>query len=264
MDENKPTRILHVLGGLKRGGAEAVVMNLYRNVRREAMQFDFVIHTEEKQDYYEEVMALGGRVFHCPRYNGANHFKYKKWWRGLFERCPEYRIVHGHMTSTASIYLKIAKKNGCAAIAHSHSTSSGSGLPALVKDIFQRRLRYVADYLFACSSEAGIFLFGRKACGTERFFVVKNAINTDAYRFKPDVRERMRAALDIRDPVFVCGHVGRFHPSKNHEFLLDIFGEIQKQNRDSVLLLVGEGELRTNIEKKAAKKGCQIMLFSPA
>lgn len=107
---SKVIRILHVIGIMNRGGAETMIMNLYRNVDRTKVQFDFVENTSEKAIFDDEILALGGRIYNCPHYNGKNHFEYKKWWNDFFkEHKGEYKIIHGHLGSTASIYLKIAK-----------------------------------------------------------------------------------------------------------------------------------------------------------
>src|SRR5205823_3287991 len=105
----EPLRVLHVLGRLDRGGAETMILNLYRNIDRSKIQFDFIIHTEEKCAYHNEILEMGGRIFTIPSYNGKNHFAYKTAWHSFLKDHPEYKIIHGHMRSTASIYLKIAK-----------------------------------------------------------------------------------------------------------------------------------------------------------
>ncbi|NMA64612.1 MAG: glycosyltransferase family 1 protein [Clostridiaceae bacterium] len=250
----KPIRILHVLGRLDRGGAETMVMNWYRNIDRTKIQFDFVVHTEEECAYNDEILALGGKIHSIPRYTGSNHIYYKRCWKDLFKKYPEYRIVHGHVRSTASIYLRIAKKAGLIAIAHSHSTSSGKGFSAIIKAFLQYRIRYIADYFFACSETAGKWLFGEKTCEKETFYYLKNAIDTKEFAFKEKVRNRKRKELGIVDK-FVVGHVGRFSHSKNHDFLIDIFKEASKDYEDMMLMLVGDGELRAVIEAKVSSLG---------
>src|SRR5690625_2672586 len=150
----KPNRILHVFGGMGRGGAETMVMNLYRKIDRSKIQFDFIVHTQNKCDFDDEIELLGGRIYRVPRYNGKNHFQYKRAWHKFLMNHPEYKIIHGHVRSTASIYLKIANSYGLITISHSHNTSSGKGFSAIVKNIFQYKIRYIADYLFACSQTA--------------------------------------------------------------------------------------------------------------
>ncbi|NMM63687.1 glycosyltransferase family 1 protein [Clostridium sp. P21] len=251
----EPIRILHVLGGLNCGGAEIMIMNLYRNIDRSKIQFDFMVHTIDKCDYDDEIRKLGGRIYSVPRYNGLNHFKYKRVWNDFFKNHTEYRIVHGHIRSTAAIYLKIAKKQGVITIAHSHSTASrGNKIEQFVKNAMQIPIRYIADYLFACSDEAGKWLFGEKATKQDNYRVIKNAIDAERYVFNEAVRDKVRKDLNIENKL-VVGHVGRFTYPKNHKFLIELFYEIQKQNEDSILLLVGDGELRYQIEKQINSLG---------
>lgn len=236
----EPIRILHVLGALNRGGAETFVMNVYRNIDREKVQFDFIIHTEEKCDYTDEIINMGGRIYSIPKYKGTNHFHYINKWREFYNHHKEYKVVHGHMRSTASIYLKIARKFGIITIAHSHSTSSGTGIEAIVKNVMQIPIKYRADYLFACSNDSGKWLFGNKI-NNSNFFVVKNGIDVNKYPFDNKIRERIRAEFEIDNDTFVIGHVGRFSYPKNHEFLIKAFFEYEKLDTKCKLLLVGKG-----------------------
>lgn len=247
-------RILHVLGCLDRGGAESMVMNLYRTIDREKVQFDFIVHTKKTCAFDAEVYALGGKIFRIPRYKVSNHVTYTKQWNLFFKNHPEYSIVHGHVRSTAAIYLNIAKKYGLITIAHSHSTSSGSGFPSIAKDILQYPIRFTADYLFACSRAAGKWLFGEKACQKNNFYIFNNAIDAKQFAYDTEMRTRKRKELKLEGKL-VVGHVGRFHPSKNHEFLINIFKVIHEKNKNAVLLLVGDGELRNAIQKKVNALG---------
>ena len=247
-------RVLQVMGGLERGGAETLVMNWLRAIDREKIQFDFVIHTPTKGAHYEEIRSLGGKIYHCPRYTGKNHMQYKRWWKSFLAEHPEYTIVHGHARSTASIYLKIAAKLGRKAIAHSHSTSSGSGLAALIKRILQLPLRYRSYYLMACSNEAGRWLFGSRACRSDRYLLLPNSADISHFCFDAQIRDEYRKMLGIEN-CFVLGHVGRFHEAKNHLFLLEVFNELHNKNENSRLLLVGDGELRWQIEERIRQLG---------
>ena len=120
----EPIRVLQVIGIMNRGGAEAMIMNLYRNVDRTRVQFDFVEHSQEHAAFDDEILGLGGKIYRCPRYTGKNHLAYVKWWKAFLDKhAGEYRIVHGHIGSTASIYLGIAKHCGLFTIAHSHGAN---------------------------------------------------------------------------------------------------------------------------------------------
>lgn len=249
-----PVRILHVLGRLDRGGAETMVMNLYRNIDRSKIQFDFVIHTTDKCDYSEEIEKLGGKIYSMPKYVGKNHFQYKSAWKNFFNVHPEYTIIHGHMRSTASIYLKIATQYNLKTIAHSHNTSSGEGISAIVKNLFQYPIRHIADYLFACSKNAGIWLFGKNACERDNFFILNNAIDAKKFIYDETKRNMIRSKLGIGNELLI-GHVGRFHPQKNHKFIINIFQKIQDINPNSKLILVGDGDLKAVIQNEVFNLG---------
>ncbi|MDY4068972.1 MAG: glycosyltransferase, partial [Lachnospiraceae bacterium] len=204
---SEPIRILQVLGRLDRGGAETMILNLYRHMDREQLQFDFVIHTEDVCDYTEEVLQLGGKIYSMKPFRVSTALAYRKQWRLFFREHPEYRVIHGHMRSTASLYLSEAKRAGLVTIVHSHNTSSGSGIAALVKNVLQYPLRYQADYLFACGRKAGEWLYGKKACDSPRFRLLLNGIETDRFRFLEAVREEKRHELGIGADDLVFLHI---------------------------------------------------------
>ena len=245
---NEPIRVIQVLAQMKRGGAETMIMNLYRKIDRTKVQFDFVVHTDEKCDYDDEICRLGGMIFRVPRYTGRNHFKYTKAWENLLVQHPEYRIIHGHVRSTAAIYLKIAKRHKLVTIAHSHSTSSDEH--KAIKRILQCPISLIAEYMFACSMSAGEWLFGKKALMSDKFYILNNSIETGIFKQNSTTRIRIRDEYELGEKV-VVGHIGRFDPLKNHAHILEIFNEILKQHKDSMLLLIGDGALRQAIAKKA-------------
>lgn len=249
-----PIRILHVLGGLGRGGAESMVMNLYRHIDRKIVQFDFVIYEDGKLDFYDEIISLGGQVFKSPHYHGINTSEYVKFWNRFLNFHPEYRVVHGHVRSTASIYLSIARKKGRKTIAHSHSTSNGTGVSALVKKFLQYPIRLISDYQMACSLDAGKWLFGEKVLKTENFLIINNAIDAEKFRFNPDIRAEKRKELGLEHKFVVC-NVGRLVYPKNHTFMLDIYENLVCRCPEAVLLLIGEGELEALLKQKAKEKG---------
>ncbi len=247
---SNPIRILHILGGLDMGGAETFVMNVYRHVDHENIQFDFIKHKAAAQFFEEEIKSLGGKIYVCPRYKGYNHVAYVRWWKKFFKEHSEYKIVHGHVRSTAAIYLQIAKSYGRKTISHSHSTNNNGGFSALVKAVLQYPIRFIADYFFACSRAAGEWLFGKKVTKQANFFVIPNVIDAAKFAYNPTQRKEMRQKLNLENN-FVAGHVGRLDLPKNHTFLLQIFAEIYKQNQAARLLLVGDGPLKQKLIEQA-------------
>lgn len=248
---SEPVRVLQVFGRMDRGGAEAVMMNVYRNLDRRLVQFDFVVHTGKPCYFDAEIKELGGRLFNVPQYTGKNHFAYRKAWERFFAAHPEYRVIHAHVRSTASIFLRIARRKGLSTIAHSHAISSGSGLPGLARTVLQKGIRHCTDYRFACSRKAGQWLFGRHV----EFSIMKNAINAHEYVYDEARRDRVRGELRYEPSHYVMGHVGSFKEEKNHAFLLRIFAEALKKDPDARLLLVGDGPLRKGLELAAGELG---------
>lgn len=239
----EPIRIVHNIASLHLGGSQAFVMNMYRNIDRSKVQFDFVVTPETKEGLYDEITNLGGKIFSCPRYKGTNHIQYNKWWDDFFNEHPEYKVIHGHVRSTASIYLKIAKRHGLVTIAHSHSTSNGNGISAIVKRIMQLPIRKQADYLFACSDKAGKWLYGEKAITQQNYYMIPNGVDLKRFEFDVNKRNQMRMTLGIKKDMMILGHIGRLSTPKNHKFLLNVFNKYHKINSNSKLLLVGDGEL---------------------
>lgn len=258
MDDNKPIRILQVLTAMNRAGTETMIMNIYRAIDRSKVQFDFAVSATEKCDYDDEINSLGGRIFYYPRYQGSNHFKYKKWWESFFVYHPEYRVVHGHIGSTASIYLKIAKKHGCYAIAHSHSTGSGFGIQKLLYKLYSYPTRNIADYFIGCSTEALVARYGEKVASNHDISVVlQNGIDVDKYAFSESVRESVCEELGLNKESLIVGTVGRFVPPKNPLFIVDIIDRLNRCQEDFTFLWAGTGELKPEVEKLIKEKNLQ-------
>lgn len=243
-------RVLQVIGSLNSGGSQAMIINIYKNINRENIQFDFIIDKENELFYSNDIEKLGGKIYVLPQYKIYNHFQYKKAWNKFFKEHPEYKIIHGHVRSTASIYLKLAKKYGLYTIAHSHSTSSGKGIKAIIKNILQYKIRYIADFFMGCSQEANEWLFGRRVANSTRCIVLTNAIDSDRFKINDIQRVKLRKKMNILEDEILFGHIGRFISAKNHAFLLKIFGEYNTNiNKKSKLLFIGEGKTREKIMK---------------
>lgn len=244
-----PIRILHMIGSLEVGGSQAMVINLYRAIDQNKIQFDFVVDHPDRMDLARTVQEMGARIFVMPTFVGSNIMQVCQAWDSFFQKHPEYKVLHSHVRSYASVYLPIAKKHGLKTIIHSHSTSNGKGIKVFVKAAMQYPLRYQADYFFSCSQEAGQWLFGKKIVEGDRHHVLKNAIDAGMYRFNPAVRDAYVQKLGVKDRK-VYAHVGRFHPAKNHSFLLRVFKQIRTIQPDAILMLVGDGDLRAEIEEQ--------------
>ncbi len=252
----EPIRILHMIGSLNVGGSQSMIINLHRAIDRSKIQFDYIIDHSNHLYYEAEIKKLGGKIYSLPSFRGSNILSLRKIWKVFFKEHPEYKILHSHVRSYASLYLPIARKAGVLTVIHSHSTSNGHGFLSIIKSIMQYPLRYQADHFFACSKEAGTWLFGRNVVDGERFHMLQNAIDVEKYRFDQKLRDEYREKLGLGNKkTFI--HIGRFHPAKNHVFLLNLFAEIHKRDCNTILLLAGDGELRSVIEKQIVNLNIQ-------
>lgn len=241
-------RVLHVIGGMNRAGAETFLMNLYRAIDRKSIQFDFLVHADGECDYDQEIRNLGGRIYRLPRFNGGNFVVYKNACRRFLKEHPEYPIVHGHIGSSAAIYLHEAKKDNRFTIAHSHSVTPWSSVHNFIYNCASKPVRFVADFFMACSREAAESRFGSVAQQQDKCLVIPNGINIRRFQRSESMVLRSKEKLGLSDcPIF--SHVGRFTPEKNHQFLIEVFSGIQNELPNAKLLMVGRGELERRVRE---------------
>lgn len=247
---SNPIRILQVVTYMGRGGLETMIMNYYRHVDRSKIQFDFLVHREFRADYDDEIEALGGKIYRLPRlvpWSGS----YRRALNAFFAQHPQYRIVHVHQDCLSSVILKAAKAHGVPVrIAHSHTSNQDKNWKYPVKLFYRHRIPRYATALFACGEDAGDWMFGGAP-----YQILRNAIDVRAYDVPARDAQAVRESLHIAPNAFVVGHVGRFRSQKNHTFLLDAFSELKKLHTNSVLLLVGDGDLQPEIMRKAQQLG---------
>lgn len=264
---SKAIRVLHVLGGTSLGGAESRIMDLYRQMDREEIQFDFLVHSSavrtfcedvperEAQYYDEEIKRLGGHIYVLPKFKVYNYLTYKKAIQEFFKSHHEFRVVQGHMTSTAGIYLPIAKRYGIPiTAAHARSAGVDRGLKGIATRILRKNLYKKTDYCFACSALAGVSVFGKKQTDEGKVKIIYNAIDAKKYAYQPEKRKLMREKLEVEGKL-VLGHVGRFAAPKNHPYLIEIFASLCSMREDAVLVLLGDGPDRSAIEEKCKELG---------
>ena len=261
-------RVLHVLGNTNLGGAESRIMDLYRHTDRNRVQFDFLVHSGEEGFYEKEIRELGGRIFRVPRFRIYNYFSYRKALKEFFQEHHEFALIQGHMTSTAAIYLPIAKKAGVKkTAAHARSAGVDKGLKGTMTRFLRRNLADKADYLFTCSELAGISVYGEKAVQEGKTIFIPNAIDCAGFTFDPKKRKKMREELGLADAIII-GHVGRFHYAKNHEYLIRVFAKLCQMGTEACgstaengtdqnyhLILLGEGPLMEDTRKLAEELG---------
>lgn len=256
MSENTvqyPIRVLNLFTIMDRGGAETMVMNYYRHIDRKKVQFDFLVHREQRGAYDDEIEALGGRIYRMYPIYPQNFARYKHDIRAFFKAHPEYRIIHSHMSELGYFAFKEAAKQGVPVrICHAHNAPHGFDMKMIMRGYFKKRMMPYLTHLFMCGVESGRWLYGKK--NESQFIMLNNAIDAAAYTYNPAKRAEMRRQLGLTDEL-VVGHVGRFNPQKNHPFLLAIFAALLKKEPNAVLLLVGGGNDMPKIQAKAQELG---------
>lgn len=249
-------RVLHFVSTLSRGsGVMSVIMNYYRHIDRGKVQFDFLHFIACEDSYMDEIRELGGKIY-CIDKPGSS-FQSIKQLNSFFRlHAGEYTWLHNHEVYLTFLLRPIAKRYGLEKfIVHCHATKySDKTLNAVRNRILCLPIRFMKVERFACSEAAGKFLYGEKMLKAGKVFIMHNAIDCEKFRFRPEVRERLRKEMGL-DGKFVIGHVGRFERQKNHEFLIEVFAECKKEIDSCILLLIGEGSLRSKIEKKVVEKG---------
>lgn len=241
-----PVRVLHVVVNMNRGGAETLIMNLYRNIDRKKIQFDFL--TCKQGVFDSEIITMGGEIHQIPYITEVGHHGYLHE-LDKFLKQSSYKIIHTHMDKMSGFVLRSAKKaNIPIRIAHSHNTRSEGGFAAkMYKWYVGSNIKPNATHLYACSEAAAKWLYGN---GMRNSFILKNGIVTDKFQYTAEDRKQVRNKLQIDEDTLVLGHVGRFSPQKNHLFLLDVFAKVNKELPNSVLLIAGDGSLKEKIIEK--------------
>ena len=250
---NGPIRVLQVVTITNRGGLESRLMDIYRNINRDKIQFDFLKHRKKEGHYDKEIKELGGMIYELDPITPLNLItKYPREW-DLFFTNHKYKIVHCHLDALSTFLLKSAKKNKIPIrIAHSRIANHTNGLKGLLQEISKIPVKKYTTHNFACSKAAGKWLFGEKALKENKVTIINNAIQTEKFVFDSQIRQKIRNDLNISNK-FVLGHVGRFDYQKNHDFLIEIINKLHKKNPNIILLLIGEGKLEKAIKEKVKK-----------
>lgn len=236
------------------GGIENVIMNYYRNIDRNSIQFEFLCNTEIVA-YQDEIIKLKGKIIKIPS-RSKNFFKYKKALKKFFStNANQYSAIWVNFCNLTNLdYLKLAKKYGIKKrIIHSHNSQSMySKIIDIIHNYNKNFIDKYATDFWACSKEASEWFYNDKVVKNHKIVIINNAIDLDKFSYNEKTEKEYRKKLNIDDKI-VIGHVGRFHKQKNHDFLIEIFSEIAKQNEKACLLLIGQGEKEVEIKEKVKK-----------
>lgn len=247
----EPIRVLQVVTIMNMGGIENFLMNLYRAVDRTKVQFDFLVHREERGAFDDEIEKLGGVIHRMQPLRPHKFLSYRSQLKAFFQKHPEYKIIHSHLNANSTLVLSVAKEMEVPIrIAHSH-VDRAEGKNKVLKNILKQLLTLYSTHNFGCSLNAGKWLFGES-----KFTVINNAIDSSKFIYDYEKAKSVKEQLGLTNRL-VFGHVGSFTKVKNHGFLIDVFEEIQKNIPNSSLLLAGEGELKEEIQKKVTDKNLE-------
>ncbi len=244
----KVKRVLHIINGMGTGGAEKDIMNWYRNIDRNALQFDFLIRSGETF-YKDEIETKGGKLYQVAPFPAKflkNYIETKKFIRN---HASNYDAIHVHGNAlTYIVPLMFAKKYKIPVrIMHIHNTKANGIRARRMHGINKRFIARYCTVMLACSKKAGMFGFGDRP-----FQVLNNAMDLKEIKSS---RCAARNEFGISKNAFVVGHVGRFIPVKNHKFVVDIFKAVSERRKDSRLLLVGSGPMREEIQDYVHMQG---------
>lgn len=254
----EPIHVLHVVSAMNRGGAETLLMNVYRNIDKSRVQFDFVSHREEEGDYDDEIESMGGKVYRVTSLGQSGPIVYIRRLKNIMSESP-YVAVHAHtdyqsgFVSLAAKYAGIQKR-----ICHSHS-NNWPGNTSLKKRMgikaFQTLIRYAGTEYGACSLEAASFLFGEKRLASRKMHILKNGIDVEEYLGVSKSRINLRGECHIPPDAKIIGHVGNFSNTKNQIFILEVLKDLLEIGKSVVVVFVGDGEMRNFIQEEAYRLG---------
>ncbi len=243
------------------GGVESFLINYYRNMNRQKIQFDFLCNSHELVAYEDELIKLGGRTFHITA-RSKNRFLYKKELEEIFRKhAQEWSAIWVNVCSLANIdYLKVAKKYGIKKrIIHSHNSQNMDSKLRMLLHVWNRRnIKKWATDFWACSEDAAHWFYNEKIF--DNSIIIHNAIDVERMKFDIEKRNALRKQYGIEDK-FVIGNVGRLHFQKNQEFAIKVFNEYHKVHRDAVLMLVGQGEDEGMLRNQVKEYGIENDVF---
>lgn len=250
-------KILYVLSYLsKNGGVQSVVNNYYEQLcKNKEIQIDFLTLLPGDEKVQKDLEEKGCNIYQIKGSQEKNLFIFLKEIKNFFKEHHDYDILHNHQTNLDFFYLREAKKWKIPVrIMHAHNTNCD--INWIRMKVLRLMSKAYANYYFACSEEAGKWMFGKNIINNDKFYVVNNAINVQKYSYNPEVRRIIRNENKF-DDSFIVGNISRMTSVKNQSFLIDVFNEILKLEKKAKLLLIGEGPLKKQLEAKTEKLGIQ-------
>lgn len=249
-------RVLHVVSALERGGAEMMIMDVYRRIDYEELQFDFVSHGLKEGEFEAEVRELGGKVFRINSLGRAGPATYIKTLVSIMKN-GHYDAVHVHTDFQGGVVAFAAfLSNVKIRICHSHCTGwnrGEHGIEALGLQALKGMVHVFANQYCACSDEAGRFLFGERS---RKLKILNNTVDVRGYQsLNEKDRQVEREIIGIPSEDLIIGHVGRFSESKNQSFILNLLQHLHHKGVKASAIFIGDGPLKQETETEAERLG---------
>lgn len=258
-------RVLHIISSTMRAGVAMMVMNLYRELDRETIQFDFVAHDLGDDDFGEEIKSLGGRVFRIPFLSEAGMTGFVRHIRDFIKTHGPYAAVHAHTDYQSGFCALAARQAGVPIrICHAHSDTRGirSPLFLLKKRLGRALIDRWATQRCACSMSAGISTFGRRAADRGLVTIIRNGINLAEYSdYPPYVKAALLSVCRAGSTTRIIGCVGRLSPEKNPAFILDMAIEARRAGLDFRFVYIGTGDMRNSLSRRCIQMALDDTVF---
>lgn len=257
----KNLRICNVVCDITSGGVESVIQNYFSHMDRSQYNLDLMTYDVKSETCAKKFENLGFRIIVVPPKRLGFIRSVREMNRVI--KNGKYDVVHTHLTEWNCIPMFLAWLNRVPVrISHSHMAAFPKSPREKTLFSLQKCINKIfSNKLVACGDAAAVYLYGQRTVDKGMVEVINNAI--DVSRFAPNeaIRKKVRDGLEIREGTLCVGHIGRFLEQKNHTFLIDIFFELQKEWIDSVLLLMGTGDLETGIKKKVSSLGIETKVY---
>lgn len=247
-------RVAAIIGKMDSGGKKNLVMEYYRHIDRDKVQFDFICDSDSQAIPDEEIESLGGRVYRIPPYQHifANMREMKR-------ICKEnkYPVMHAWNSTMNLFPMYVAKRAGIPVrISESLSMAHEGDWKTILKKLLRPMSKWYATHYMSCGDDCGRWQFGDKLFDAGKVDVFKTVINTEFNAYDPELREKTRKELGWEDKI-VVGHIGRFTAQKNSVHLIEIFAAVARKEPKAVLCLIGDGELKEAMMAKIKELGIE-------
>ena len=260
-------RLLYFVDRLLWGGIQTFLENVFQAIDKESFDISLLV-LDDGHNYANEIkrITVGGITYYQLQgiwlNNLSGFVKYKKALKKFFKE-QQFDIVHINSGSKNYLLAKYAQKSGAKVIYHSHNTGfqTKNIVKTTIGNYLKRKVIKYSNHLCACSKEAAAWLFSPNKAKVYNATIINNALNIEKLLFNNNKREDLRKKFGLDENTYVLGHVGRFEEQKNHRFLIELFHELSKTEKQIKLFLIGDGSLKEEIKKMVSAYGLESMVI---